>query len=106
MTALRYLYERPKSQRTCPGCLKVIKRNIALHEGETWHYGCLLKAATYKYRCLQCGSRLRGLDTSTVYILDQPERSCRFCGSTGLQPLYGPPLITIAGTTITREVLT
>lgn len=96
--SLRYLYRKyAPEERICPGCRKPIIRNIAVHEGELWHYGCLQEAKQWKYRCLNCHRVLRKLDVAESQVMGVPLLSCRFCGSTGVQPLYSwsPPVIEV-----------
>ena len=97
--SLRYLYRKyGASRRICEGCGRVIHRNIAVHRGELWHYGCLMEAKKKRWRCLGCGAALSKLETSETTILGETERSCGYCGSTALAPLHTwPREITIVG---------
>ena len=89
MSMLRYLYRKPSSQRVCPGCGRVIDRNITLHEGEPWHHGCLMKAKRRRHLCLSCGAELSDLELSSFNFNGETKRSCGFCGSTNLKGLHG-----------------
>jgi len=97
--SLRYLYNtKAPWERICPGCGRVIERNIALHGDQPWHYGCLNLAKKKKYRCIGCGAVLNTLETVKATIAGREERHCGFCGSP-VQPLYTwrPPIVNIAG---------
>jgi len=94
--SLRYLYNtKAPWERICPGCGRVIKRNIALHGDQPWHYGCLQEAKKKKYRCKSCGAILNTLETVRVSIIGREIRSCGFCGSSSIEWLYQPPIIDI-----------
>jgi len=88
--ALRYLYRKiPTEKRICKGCGNPILRNIALLEGEMFHYGCLMKGEAEHYECLDCYSRIAGADVvKTAFEPGLPPiRCCPSCGSTNLKPI-------------------
>jgi len=86
--ALRYLYrELSSSRRRCRGCGKTIRRNIALHKGELWHYGCLQEARQKRYRCLDCGAILSRLELVEGSSLGVDYLACGSCGSTRIRTL-------------------
>lgn len=103
--SLRYLYRKFKpEQRICPGCGRSIQRNIAVHEGELWHYGCLQEAKKKRYRCMVCGAVLSRFEVSESLILGEKQLGCGVCGG-DVQPLGGPQPIRIAGGSPYMEVL-
>lgn len=96
--SLRYLYRKYGSRdRVCRGCGKTIQRNIAIHQGEFWHYGCLMEDKQKRYRCLDCYRTLSTLETTESSIMGHPVRSCGYCGSTQIQPLstWSPQTVNI-----------
>jgi hypothetical protein len=95
--SLRYLYRKAPWERICTGCGRVIQRNIALHGTQPWHYGCLQEAKRKKYRCRSCGAMLNTLETVKVTVIGRDVRSCGFCGSTGVIPIYTwtPPEVNV-----------
>ena len=94
--SLRYWYRKSAKERICLLCGGIIQRNIALHEGEPVHYGCLQKALVKKYKCMGCFAVLNTLDTVKANVAGREERHCGYCGSP-VQPLYTyqPPIINI-----------
>jgi len=79
--ALRYLYRKlSKEERRCPYCGKVIQRNIAVHRGRYYHYGCLQEAKMKRYRCQNCGAVLSWLEIGEAEVLGRRVRSCPYCG--------------------------
>jgi len=96
--SLRYWYRKSAKERICFICGRVIQRNIALHEGEPVHYGCLQQAKQKKYRCGNCGAALNTLETVKVTVAGRELRHCGYCGSP-VQPLYtwSPQPLNIAG---------
>jgi len=97
--SLRYLYNKLAPwERICPVCGRVIERNIALHEEEPYHYGCLQQAKQVKWRCQGCYSLLTTLETVRATVAGQQVRGCARCGSP-VKPLHtwSPPPLSIAG---------
>ena len=79
--SLRYVYRKfAAKQRICTGCGRIILRNIAVYQGELWHYGCLMEAQKKKYRCIQCGAYLSTLETSQITVGGDSARACGVCG--------------------------
>lgn len=96
--SLRYLYNKLAPwERICPVCGRVIERNIALHEEEPYHYGCLQQAKQVKWRCQGCFAVLNTLETVKANVAGREERHCGLCGSPVLQFGWRPPALNIAG---------
>jgi len=95
--SLRYLYRTlAPEERICPSCGKPILRNIAVYEGDLWHYGCLQEAKRVKWRCRSCYAQLSTLQTIRATVGDQVIRACTRCGGQ-VEPLYtwAPPQVNV-----------
>jgi len=86
--SLRYLYRRPSSQRICYACDQPILRNIALYDGELYHYGCLKEEEAKSFRCPECFSTLSGLETRWTEVDGIRTRACGNCGNPDLTNVW------------------
>jgi len=80
----------PLDRRICQTCGNPIEKNIALHDGGLFHWGCLKNDERFgetRALCLDCGSHLTRSMISKAYYPDRigAESTCGNCGSNRLQ---------------------
>lgn len=87
--SLNQLYKKiPVEQRICEGCGESILRNIAVFDGELYHYGCLKRTkAKPTHQCIECFAYLSGKGISNVTVDGYTMKHCKQCGSPNLKPL-------------------
>ena len=65
----------------CEGCGEPIHRNIAVFDGQLYHYGCLKRSkAKPTHLCLDCFAYLSGKGISKVTVGSVTMKHCKLCG--------------------------
>jgi len=80
----------PLDQRICPVCEKPIEKNLAIHDGILFHWGCLKNDERFgetRALCLDCGSHLSRSMISKVWYQDE-NKAETICGNSGSPRLH------------------
>jgi len=86
---IRKVYKSvPVDKRICEGCGEPIIRNLAVFDGELYHYGCLKRTkAKPTHLCLNCFAYLSGKGISSVTVGGVTMKCCKMCEGSHLKPL-------------------
>jgi hypothetical protein len=81
----------PISERYCTGCGDLIERNLALHDGDLFHWGCLKNTERFGHTVAICYGCFSFLTNSKIARISydasgaDSAKQCALCGSPHLR---------------------